>query len=98
MLYVDFRYNFFYNFRIHNFQKEAAAKAGVFHHLITLPTYHTAALSTDMLAKNYFSDMGMLAYVKGVQRNEIRDGVECVKHQVILSISISLHFSVKLIL
>jgi len=67
--------------RIHNFQKEAAAKAGVFHHLITLPTYHTAALSTDMLAKNYFSDMGMLAYVKGVQRIEIRDGVECVKHQ-----------------
>ena len=72
----------FVPFRIHNFQKEAAAKAGVFHHLITLPTYHTAALSTDMLAKNYFSDMGMLAYVKGVQRIEIRDGVECVKHQV----------------
>ena len=25
--------------------------AGVFHHLITLPTYHTAALSTDNLTK-----------------------------------------------
>ena len=25
--------------------------AGIFHHLITLPTYHTAALSTDYLAK-----------------------------------------------
>ena len=25
--------------------------AGIFHHLITLPTYHTAALSTDQLAK-----------------------------------------------
>ena len=68
--------------RIHGFQREAAAKAGVFHHLITLPTYHTAALSTDMLAKEYFSDKGMLAYVQGVQRIEIRTGVECVKHQV----------------
>ncbi len=69
--------------RIHAFQKEAAAKAGVFHHLITLPTYHTAALSSDMLAKKYFSDMGMLAYVQGVQRTEIRTEVACVKHQVI---------------
>jgi isocitrate lyase len=67
--------------RIHAFQKEAAAKAGVFHHLITLPTYHTAALSSDMLAKKYFSDMGMLAYVQGVQRTEIRTEVACVKHQ-----------------
>ena len=36
-----------------------------------------------MLAKEYFSDKGMLAYVQGVQRIEIRTGVECVKHQVI---------------
>lgn len=68
--------------RIQRFQKEASAQAGVFHHLITLPTYHTAALSTDMLAKKYFGDMGMLAYVKGVQRTEIRTGLACVKHQV----------------
>lgn len=67
--------------RIRMFQKEAAAKAGVFHHLITLPTYHTAALSSDSLAKNYFDDMGMLAYVQGVQRTEIRNEVACVKHQ-----------------
>ena len=67
--------------RIQKFQKEAAAHAGVFHHLITLPTYHTAALSSDMLAKEYFSNMGMLAYVQGVQRIEIRTNVACVKHQ-----------------
>ena len=67
--------------RIQRFQKEAAKEANVFHHLITLPTYHTAALSSDMLAKNYFSDMGMLAYVQGVQRIEIRTNVACVKHQ-----------------
>ncbi|WP_163931725.1 isocitrate lyase [Paraferrimonas sp. SM1919] len=67
--------------RIRNFQRDAAAQAGIFHHLITLPTYHTAALSTDNLAKDYFSEMGMLAYVKGVQRKEIRQGLACVKHQ-----------------
>jgi isocitrate lyase len=53
----------------------------VFHHLITLPTYHTAALSTDNLAKDYFGDEGMLAYVAGVQRREIREQLACVKHQ-----------------
>jgi len=51
------------------------------HHLITLPTYHTAALSTDNLAKEYFGDLGMLSYVKAVQRKEIREGIACVKHQ-----------------
>ncbi|RJS91971.1 isocitrate lyase [Salinisphaera sp. Q1T1-3] len=64
-----------------NFQRDAAQKAGVFHHLITLPTYHTAALSTDRLARHYFSDEGMLAYVRDVQRVEIRDGIATVKHQ-----------------
>lgn len=66
---------------IREFQREAALKAGVFHHLITLPTYHTAALSTDSLSKNYFGDEGMLAYVRDVQRREIREGLACVKHQ-----------------
>ena len=56
-------------------------RAGIFHHLITLPTYHTAALSTDNLAKEYFGDAGMLGYVLGVQRKEIREGIACVKHQ-----------------
>jgi len=67
--------------RIRTFQKDAAAQAGIFHHLITLPTYHTAALSTDNLAKDYFGDKGMLGYVLNVQRQEIRQGIACVKHQ-----------------
>ena len=67
--------------KIRTFQSEASARAGVFHHLITLPTYHTAALSTDDLAKGYFGEDGMLAYVKGVQRREIREGIATVKHQ-----------------
>ena len=67
--------------RIRTFQADAAREAGIFHHLITLPTYHTAALSTDNLAKEYFGEQGMLGYVKGVQRKEIRQGIACVKHQ-----------------
>ncbi|MET0375119.1 MAG: isocitrate lyase [Rhizorhabdus sp.] len=67
--------------KIRTFQRDAAKRAGIFHHLITLPTYHTAALSTDNLAKEYFGDAGMLGYVLGVQRQEIRQGIACVKHQ-----------------
>ena len=67
--------------RIRSFQRDAAKRAGIFHHLITLPTYHTAALSTDNLARDYFGDEGMLGYVKKVQREEIRQGIACVKHQ-----------------
>lgn len=67
--------------KIQSFQCDAAREAGIFHHLITLPTYHTAALSTDNLAKRYFGEEGMLGYVKNVQREEIRQGIACVKHQ-----------------
>ncbi len=67
--------------RIRTFQADAAKRAGIFHHLITLPTYHTAALSTDNLSKTYFGDMGMLGYVLGVQRQELRQGIACVRHQ-----------------
>ncbi len=67
--------------RIRTFQRDSAARAGIFHHLITLPTYHTAALSTDNLAREYFGEAGMLGYVKNVQREEIRQGIACVKHQ-----------------
>jgi isocitrate lyase len=67
--------------RIRTFQADAAKRAGIFHHLITLPTYHTAALSTDNLSKQYFGREGMLGYVLGVQRQEIRQGIACVKHQ-----------------
>ena len=67
--------------KIRTFQADSAREANIFHHLITLPTYHTAALSTDNLAKEYFGDAGMLGYVEGVQRKEIRQGIACVKHQ-----------------
>ena len=67
--------------KIRTFQADAAKQAGIFHHLITLPTYHTAALSTDNLAKEYFGKEGMLGYVANVQRKEIREGIACVKHQ-----------------
>jgi len=66
---------------IRTFQVDAARDAGIFHHLITLPTYHTTALHMNDLTEGYFGEMGMLAYVKGVQRQEIRKGVSCVKHQ-----------------
>ncbi|GLQ35576.1 isocitrate lyase [Amylibacter marinus] len=67
--------------RIRTFQADAAREAGIFHHLITLPTYHTEALTMNNLTETYFGDDGMLGYVKGVQRQEIRKGVACVKHQ-----------------
>ncbi|MDE8654407.1 isocitrate lyase [Novosphingobium album (ex Liu et al. 2023)] len=67
--------------RIRHFQRDSSREAGIFHHLITLPTYHTTALSTDNLAREYFGGLGMLGYVKHVQRQEIRQGIACVKHQ-----------------
>jgi isocitrate lyase len=67
--------------RIRTFQADAAKRAGIFHHLITLPTYHTEALAADNLCGAYFGDQGMLGYVKAVQRQEIRQGVACVRHQ-----------------
>ena len=51
------------------------------HHLITLPTYHETALGTDMLSEGYFGELGMLAYVRDIQRQEIRRGQASVKHQ-----------------
>jgi len=67
--------------RVRTFQADCSREANVFHHLITLPTYHTTALSVDNLAKEYFGEAGMLGYVEGVQRKEIRQGIACVKHQ-----------------
>lgn len=67
--------------KIRTFQTDAARDAGIFHHLITLPTYHTTALHMNDLTEGYFGDEGMLAYVRDVQRQEIRKGVSCVKHQ-----------------
>ena len=67
--------------KVRTFQADCSRDANIFHHLITLPTYHTTALSVDNLAKAYFGDAGMLGYVAGVQRQEIRQGIACVKHQ-----------------
>jgi isocitrate lyase len=67
--------------KIKTFQIDGAREAGIFHHLITLPTYHTTALHINDLTEGYFGEEGMLAYVKGVQRQEIRKGVSCAKHQ-----------------
>ncbi|MGB0522616.1 MAG: isocitrate lyase [Flammeovirgaceae bacterium] len=67
--------------KIKTFQMDGSREAGIFHHLITLPTYHTTALHMNDLTSGYYGEEGMLAYVKGVQRQEIRKGVACVKHQ-----------------
>lgn len=67
--------------KIKSFQRDSSKEAGIFHHLITLPTYHTAALQMNDLTEGYFGKDAMLTYVKNVQRQEIRKGVSCVKHQ-----------------
>jgi isocitrate lyase len=67
--------------RLARFQADISAQAGVFHNLITLPTFHLTAKSTDELSRGYFGEDRMLAYVKHVQREEIRRGVSAVKHQ-----------------
>lgn len=66
---------------VQQFQKDASRDAGIFHHLITLPTYHETALGTDVLSEGYFGELGMLAYVREIQRNEIRRNMASVKHQ-----------------
>ncbi len=76
---------------IQSFQADAAREAGIFHHLITLPTYHETALGVDTLAEGYFGDMGMLAYVRGVQRQEIRRNMNVVKHQEMAGTTIGDH-------
>lgn len=67
--------------RLARFQVDIAAKAGVFHNLITLPTFHLTAKSVDELATGYFGSGRMQAYVNTVQREEIRRGISAVKHQ-----------------
>ncbi|PWR18250.1 isocitrate lyase [Zavarzinia compransoris] len=67
--------------RLQRFQADISARAGVFHNLITLPTFHLTAKSMDELSRGYFGDDKMLAYVATVQREEIRRGVSAVKHQ-----------------
>jgi len=66
---------------VQQFQRDSSRDAGIFHHLITLPTYHETALGTDVLSEGYFGDLGMLAYVRDIQRKEIRRDMASVKHQ-----------------
>ena len=67
--------------RLKRFQTDISARAGVFHNLITLPTFHLTAKSVDELSRGYFGEDKMLAYVATVQREEIRRNVSAVKHQ-----------------
>lgn len=67
--------------RLAAFQTDIAREAGVFHNLITLPTFHMTAKFMDDLSKGYFGDRKMEAYVNTIQREEIRNGVSAVKHQ-----------------
>ncbi len=67
--------------RLRRFQGDISAKAGVFHNLITLPTFHLTAKGTDELSRGYFGEDRMLAYVNTIQREEIRRSVSAVKHQ-----------------
>jgi isocitrate lyase len=67
--------------RLARFQADISARAGVFHNLITLPTFHLTAKSMDELSRGYFGEDKMKAYVNMVQREEIRRGVSAVKHQ-----------------
>ena len=67
--------------RLARFQADIAREAGVFHNLITLPTFHLTALAIDELSHGYFGPDRMKAYVNRVQREEIRRGISAVKHQ-----------------
>lgn len=67
--------------RLRAFQYDISTRAGVFHNLITLPTFHLTAKSVDELSRGYFGADRMLAYVATVQREEIRRGISAVKHQ-----------------
>ncbi|WP_028879623.1 isocitrate lyase [Terasakiella pusilla] len=67
--------------RLRRFQVDISTQAGVFHNLITLPTFHMTAKATDDLARGYFGDDKMFAYVNTIQREEIRRGISAVKHQ-----------------
>ena len=67
--------------RLKAFQTDIAREAGVFHNLITLPTFHGTAKVMNDLSEGYYGEDKMLAYVKNIQREEIRQNVSAVKHQ-----------------
>jgi len=49
--------------RLQNFQTDIAREAGVFHNLITLPTFHGTAKMMNDLSEGYYGEQKMLAYV-----------------------------------
>ncbi|KAF9585153.1 Isocitrate lyase [Lunasporangiospora selenospora] len=55
-------------------------KLGFSWQFITLAGFHCNALGIDVFARNY-ADMGMHAYVDGIQRQERANGVETLAHQ-----------------
>jgi len=67
--------------RLKAFQTDISREAGVFHNLITLPTFHMDAKGMNDLSEGYFGEDKMLAYVANVQREEIRKNVSAVRHQ-----------------
>ena len=71
--------------KIRTFKQMLPVKLAYFTISSHYPLIHTAALSTHGACQGYFGDEGYLAYVAGVQRKEIRDGVACVKHQAMAS-------------
>ena len=65
---------------IRNFQKELG-KRGFAWHFITLAGFHSNALIIDQFAKAYASNDGVFSYVRMIQREEARLGVETLTHQ-----------------
>merc|ERR1712232_520439 len=56
-------------------------KLGFTFHFITLAGFHSDALIIDQFAKAYAGPEGVLSYVKMIQREERRLGVETLTHQ-----------------
>jgi len=65
---------------IRQFQKELG-KRGFAWHFITLAGFHTNALAINEFAKAYAGPDGVFSYVRMIQREEKRLGVETLTHQ-----------------
>ena len=66
---------------IARFQADGSAHAGHLHHLITLPDLPHGGAVDGHFGQGLLQPEGMLGYVRDVQRQEIRGGIACVKHQ-----------------
>ncbi|CAJ0754085.1 19367_t:CDS:2, partial [Entrophospora sp. SA101] len=55
-------------------------KLGFVWQFITLGGFHSNALGIDLFARKY-AEIGMLAYVQDIQRQERMNGVETLQHQ-----------------